>query len=783
MAQNGSKLSIKDIAGSASRDKRPASFLDEAVARSAGDSVDPAFKIRGMPPRYGSFPLPHQLTFQGLFGTHSKVYRVSDEALKNSRENARFMRNDPGVMECLEARQRATALLEWKVEPENPNSSEQKDLCDVLAKTLRRISRFTEYRRCLMEAIWYGRSAIQNRYGWNWIGETQVCMPLRSRNHPGWLPVHGDKLVFRYDDGENAPDEPPHQMGIRVTSKMGAGDLIYDRWQVETTGLGLAYFLRGYERNAFCVHKHMIEDAAHDNGLDAGSIHGVGIRSRIYWDWFQKQESLAFLMEYLERSAGGIEIWSYPAGDPNALNQAQEAAKARISGGHNVVFFPKPPGDDGHLYDVQVIEPGMSGIESLKDILNTYFGHRIKRYILGQTLSSEADATGLGSGVADLHLDTLLQIVQYDSRNLQETVTHELLNQIKDWSFPHARNINCNFVIKTEAADVNEELEAIHRAWEMGAKIKESEVMELVGASIPREGESVLQAPQYLQMEQEQAAGGAGGPVNIPKDGDGDGIAGDDDLQEYTPQSAEEISGMIMDNYYAGQADDEGEEGQLHYVNEDGEWIERQIPNFDTGDRTKDQGQKYHRGTLHLRDRLAQAVSETKPNPTQKEIDDGNYPKGKVWISGHEFAIETPKGVKRHGRTDEGEDWAVVMPAHYGYVRRKDDNDNEQIDAFISDELEIKKVFVIDQYKTSDPNVFDEHKVMIGFPHKKAATTTYRKSFSNKSPRHKIKALTWKEFTYWLAEGDHQKPILEQTFKPTGHRVNRMRIDDELMDY
>jgi phage gp29-like protein len=45
-------------------------------------------------------------------------------------------------------------------------------------------------------------------------------------------------------------------------------------------------------------------------------------------------------------------------------------------------------------------------------------------------LSSESAATGLGSGVANLHLDTLLQILKSDATNLEETLTSDLLDSI-----------------------------------------------------------------------------------------------------------------------------------------------------------------------------------------------------------------------------------------------------------------------------------------------------------------------------------------------------------------
>src|SRR5690606_7306906 len=137
-----------------------------------------------------------------------------------------------------------------------------------------------------------------------------------------WRPVNGDKLVFRYDDGSGEFDED--QVGIRVGQGFTEGSQVAKRWKVErinkvaATDQGLAYFLEHWERSLLAIHKHQIEDGAFEAPELAGSIHGVGIRSRIYWMWYQKQETLAWLMEYLERSAFGIEIWSYPAGNPQA---------------------------------------------------------------------------------------------------------------------------------------------------------------------------------------------------------------------------------------------------------------------------------------------------------------------------------------------------------------------------------------------------------------------------------------------------------------------------------
>lgn len=556
-------------------------WLMSKVKQAQLSKVDPASRINGMPPNFGHTAVPHVLSFQGLFGTWSRVYRASDEAIKDSLDNARFMRNDPVIMECVESRQRSTALLDWHLEPEDEKSHDQKDLCSKIEKVLRRMRRFIEYRRVLLEAIWYGRSGIQHAWNWNIIDGSARIMPwaIRGQENIGWTPIHGDKLVFRYDDGTY--DTVPDQVGIRVGARFGALDRIMtERWaeRVEPTDRGPAYFLTDYERDQICIHKHMIEDGAYEDGVDAGTIHGVGIRSRIYWCWFQKQQALAFLMEYLERSAGGIEVWTYPMGNKDALLKVQAAAEQRISGGHNVTFAPKPLGDEANAYGVEFIEPGMAGTEMLKDIITNMYGHLIKRYILGQVLSSEAEATGLGSGVADLHLDTLLQIIKYDATNLEETITCELVKRIKDWNWPDAKNIDIRFKINTEAPDVEQKLESWARAYEMGAALKYSEVMDLIGAGIPADDDEILQNPEAAASQQQADRGN--GPMS-----DG-GFA---TTEENANKLFQQLGGG-QDPMNPNALPDKAPPGSKITVAEGGKFTAKKVPNGDTGDRRRDRG-------------------------------------------------------------------------------------------------------------------------------------------------------------------------------------------------
>ena len=475
------------------------------------DRKDPARNFKGEPPNLGRWPVPTIHTFQGIVSSLAKTYRNPDEAIKHSLDNARFMRNDIGVMECLEQRQRCVSLLDWHIEVDGPDLPAHKALQERMMNVLRATPRFTKYRMSLSEAIWFGRSANQHRFGW------KITQAGRDIVIADWAPINGDKLVFRQDDGSY--DHPLDQIGVRVGAQFAPNDIVNGR-AVVATEAGLCTLLAPYERSLIAVHKHIIEDAAYEDPLSAGSIHGIGIRSRIYWEWFQKQELLALFMEYLERAALGFEIWYYPEGNDQAMKDVKAAAENR-NGRKTVILFPKPLGDDNQAFGVEHIEPGPAGAENFMNVLNTYFGHRIKRYILGQILTSEAEGTGLGSGVADLHLQTMLDIVKFDATNLEETITKDLLTPLKIFNDRNAHNVDMRFVIQTQTPDVEGKMEAYSKAWEMGAKLKESDVMEAIGAAIPEAGEPFLQNPQIAQaamMGQDpgQAPGQAPGMPGTP---------------------------------------------------------------------------------------------------------------------------------------------------------------------------------------------------------------------------------------------------------------------------
>jgi len=687
---------------------------------------------RGGTPGAGGPVVPHIFTVAGRYGMASKTYSVGDEALIDSRENAELMRNELAIMECLEARMRSTALLNWHITPYddsldertkdvlkaaniNNNRWDAQELAAKLSLILARTPNLTKLFYSLMDAIWYGRYASEQFFTPTTIqGISNRTMVIKR-----WEPRHGDKLIFRYDDGFY--DHDPDQVGIRV----GAGYAIQEEFldwagnshrKVEPTQMGLAYFLDKAERRRMAVHKHIIEDSDFYNPLKAGSIHGIGIRSRIYWTWYAYSECLKLLLEYLERSALGIEIWRYPAHNPQAKQQATDAAQRRGAPGRSILMVPVPEGEAADLYDVQIVEPGLHGADVLQNVLDKYFGHKIKRYILGQTLTTEAGATGMGSGVAQAHQATYADIVRFDSLGLAETITHDIVRVLQLINFPGSHGIWLRFQFDTESPLMEYKLSAYRQAWEMGASIRTDDIFNLLGAAKPHENDETLINPmlhqnilglemmtQQAEMQKQQMAMGMAAAQGPP------GSEGAD------PANAQEMMAPMQLSAFSNE------------------------PLLD----------------VKPRDASIQRF-ECNLNPSEAQIKAGNYKKKKLNWKGFRISIENPAGSVRKGK-----DWEFEVKHDYGYIRGTKGNDGDQIDCFVGPNMESELIFVIDQVKKGGRK-FDEHKCIIGATNKAQAKQIYLSCYPKGKKCGDITSMTLDQFRKWLENGDHRKRVSQQ---------------------
>ena len=165
-------------------------------------------------------------------------------------------------------------------------------------------------------------------------------------------------------------------------------------------------------------------------------------------------------------------------------------------------------------------------------------------------------------------------------------------------------------------------------------------------------------------------------------------------------------------------------------------------------------------------ERLKNAIAETETEPTEAQKKAGNYKKGHLSFGGYDFTVETPKGVTRSGKDEQGKPWSVTMHDTYGYILGKIGVDGDHIDMFINDAADLDtfdgNVYVVDQVNP-ETGEFDEHKVMYGYPFEEAATEAYLANYSKGwKGLGKVTSVPKATFDKWLESSDRKtKPFAE----------------------
>ena len=441
-----------------------------------------------LPPGDGKYAVPGFLSFSGLVSNASRSFLFSsDEALLDSPVNARAMRRDCVLFSTLRARQRPTAQLSWHIEPWDDTDPAETEAAALITQCVECIPNFQSMKMMLLEALWYGKYAVE--VTWTWTKDImpgQTLLGIRD-----FIPVNGDKIRFKWD---GTP-----------------GFLVYGgfpgTW--EATDWGMAHFLTSAEREQYVIHQHEPDDPDWVELRMAGAVHGVGLRGRLYWFWWLKQQVFALLMNYLERFSNGLTIFYYAAHDPLAKQQAIEAAQQQFS--NTALIYPRWNKDGKDVNGIERIEVGTASPALLQGLVTEYFDNVMVKAILGQTLSSDHTGSGGlgGTGAADLHAETLDEIIKYDAIGLQETLQHQLVNILYRYNAPGVRPGKFRFQI--DSPNSEEVLDYASQLFEMGMSLDEDELYELGQLTKPKPGSGIV---SKLGAMQSAAVGSA--PQGVP---------------------------------------------------------------------------------------------------------------------------------------------------------------------------------------------------------------------------------------------------------------------------
>ena len=161
---------------------------------------------------------------------------------------------------------------------------------------------------------------------------------------------------------------------------------------------------------------------------------------------------------------------------------------------------------------------------------------------------------------------------------------------------------------------------------------------------------------------------------------------------------------------------------------------------------------------LSAKIKTASADVNTEPTEAQKEA--GNYKKGHVQVGTFDITIEQPQGSVRKGTDADGKQWESKMHNTYGYFRGTEGVDGDQIDVFLSNDIDGwngRKVYVVDQYNPD--GTFDEHKVMLGFNDMDEAKSDYLANYEKgweDGRRIVVSATNLEDFEKWI-DSSHRK--------------------------
>lgn len=152
------------------------------------------------------------------------------------------------------------------------------------------------------------------------------------------------------------------------------------------------------------------------------------------------------------------------------------------------------------------------------------------------------------------------------------------------------------------------------------------------------------------------------------------------------------------------------------------------------------------------------------PEPTDAQKEAGNYKVGRTRVAGLEISVENPAGSERRGTAPDGTPWANRMAGHYGYIRRTEGADGDQVDVFVRPGTPPDfsgPVFVVDQVDPAGGG-FDESKVMLGYGSREEAERAYRDSYTpDWRGMGKITEMDVPTFKRWIGQGDTTRPAAD----------------------
>lgn len=168
--------------------------------------------------------------------------------------------------------------------------------------------------------------------------------------------------------------------------------------------------------------------------FNCGSDHdddpyGVGLAYWLYWPVNIKRNGVKYWLIYLEKFGQPTAHGEYPVGTGKAEQDKLLDACSALQAESAVIT---PEG-----MTISLIEAARSGTADY-DTLRAWSDGEIAQVVVGQTLTSEAKSTGLGSNLGGVHMEVRQDLVKADADLVCASFNDTIAKWLTEWNFPGA---------------------------------------------------------------------------------------------------------------------------------------------------------------------------------------------------------------------------------------------------------------------------------------------------------------------------------------------------------
>ncbi len=213
---------------------------------------------------------------------------------------------------------------------------------------------------------------------------------------------------------------------------------------------------------------------SHVHKAKSGYVARGGLHRILAWPYLFKNYSVRDLAEFLEIYGIPLRLGTYPQGA--SKEEKMTLLRAVTSIGHSAAGI-KP---EGML--IEMLEAAKGGSDPYTAMIGWCEASQSKA-ILGGTLTTSAESTGLGSNLGDVHNEVRLDLRDSDAKQIAGTLTRDLVWPVTALNFSgtnQSRTPRFEFILQEEE-DLEIRVERDKTLYDMGHRITSKKVEEIYG--------------------------------------------------------------------------------------------------------------------------------------------------------------------------------------------------------------------------------------------------------------------------------------------------------------